>query len=377
MSVRLLLTSAGSGTTNNLVRSLRAADPTFTLVGSHDDRFVLKNSTADVNVLLPPPDTRAHAASLETVIRRHRIDLAIPSSERDVTVLARLRRRLSCRTFLPSASALARCGDKYALARHLEAHGVPVATTYVVPDLRSVPSLVRRLRPHGTLWCRIRTGAGSMGATPVRSAGHAVGWIRYWHEMRGVPPSDFTLSEYLPGRDYACQSLWSDGRPVLVKTAERLSYFEGWSRPSGVSSVAALARTVVAPDVADVSVRAVQSLGPRVRGAFSVDLKENAAGVPCVTEINAGRFITMLNLFDFTGKHNMTAAYVRLALGEPLEIAEPYDAVEDHFLVRDVDRTPGVFHADELFEGLEDARDGGARPRTGRTRGERRARWER
>lgn len=354
--IRILVTSAGSGATNNLVRSLEAGDPSFQVVGCHDDRFVLRNSTATANVLLPPPDTRAHAGALAAAVRRHRIDLVMPSGERDVFVIARVRRRLPCRTFLPGPSVLARCRDKYALARHLEAHGVPVAATHLVTSTRRVPDLVRRLGRRRTLWCRIRTGAGSMGATPVRTAAQARGWIRYWQEMRGVPPSEFTLSEYLPGRDYACQSLWADGRPVLVKTAERLSYFDGWSRPSGVSSVAALARTVVEPRVADVSIRAVRSLGPRVSGAFSVDLKENAGGEPCVTEINAGRFITMLNLFDLTGKHNMAATYVRLALGEPVDIAEPYDAVEDHYLVRDVDRAPGVFHADELFEGLEDGR---------------------
>ena len=340
--MRLLVTSAGTGSTNNLVRSLRAAGESWVIAGCHEDRFALVNSIADVNVLLPPADSPAHARALCATVRRHRIDLVIPHGEADVGAIARLRRRLPCRTFLPAADVLALCRDKYRLVTHLARRGVPVAETHAVTSLAAVPRLVRRLGAHDTLWCRIRTGAGSMGATPVRTSAQAASWIRYWHEMRGVAPRAFTLSEYLPGRDYACQTLWQDGRLVLAKTTERLSYFEGWSRPSGVSSVAALAKTVIEPGVVDVSARAVRALGPRVTGAFSVDLKESAAGVPCVTEINAGRFITMLNLFDLCGKHNMSATYVRLALGQPVDVAEPYDAVEGHYLVRDVDRAPGV-----------------------------------
>jgi carbamoyl-phosphate synthase large subunit len=119
----------------------------------------------------------------------------------------------------------------------------------------------------------------------------------------------------------------------------------------------------------DASVAAVRALGRRVTGAFSVDLKENHRGVPCVTEINAGRFITMMNFFDFAGKHNMTLAYVRLALGESVEVSASYDTVADHYFVRDVDALPGIFHADELFEGIHDARRSWAvagRAKTGR-----------
>jgi hypothetical protein len=47
---------------------------------------------------------------------------------------------------------------------------------------------------------------------------------------------------------------------------------------------------------------------------------------------------------------------VRLALGEPVEIAEPYDGVEGYYMVRDVDTLPDIFHADELFEGVRDSR---------------------
>jgi glutathione synthase/RimK-type ligase-like ATP-grasp enzyme len=356
MARRLLVLGAGSGTSNSLIRSLRRADPAPLIVGCHDDRFVLKKSLADRNYLIPRDTHRQYAQRLCDVATRENIDLLIPNSDAEVDVVGRLRRRLPCRTFLPRRAVIELCRDKYDLTAFLHARRLPVPATYPVNGTGGVAELFRRLAPHSRLWCRIRDGAGSMGATSVKTPAQARGWIRYWAEMRGIPPTAFTISEYLPGRDFACQSLWQDGRLILIKTAERLSYFGGWNRASGVSSIAALAKTVFEPRVAEVCTRAIAALDPRVSGALSVDLKENASGVPCVTEINAGRFITMLNLFDFTGKHNMSSTYVRLALGEPVDVSEPYDVAEDYYFVRDVDTVPGVFHADELFHGIRDAR---------------------
>ena len=84
-------------------------------------------------------------------------------------------------------------------------------------------------------------------------------------------------------------------------------------------------------------------------------MKENDRGVPCITEINAGRFAMITNVYDFTGKHNTALVFVRAALDEPLDVADVWDVAEDHYLVRDLDTEPAVFHADELYERVEDA----------------------
>ena len=57
-------------------------------------------------------------------------------------------------------------------------------------------------------------------------------------------------------------------------------------------------------------------------------------------------------LLDFVGRHNMAVTYVRLALGQAVHIADPYDVVPDTYMVRDVDMLPGLFRVGELFEGI-------------------------
>jgi len=356
VAARLLVVGAGSGAGNSLIRSLRAGDPSFVVVGCHDDRFTLKKSTAERNFLVPRATEPGFVAALRRIVEAEKIDLVIPNTDIDVWAISRARRRIPCRLFLPRHAVVELCQDKYALTVFLRTRGVPVPRTYPVTSRAAIRKIYGRLRSGTRAWCRIRRGSGSRGAVPVASPRQAVNWIRFWEEMRGVSARAFTLAEYLPGRDFACQSVWKDGQLVLIKTCERISYFGGGSQPSGASSISALAKTVVEPRVAEVSADAIRVLDRRISGAFSVDLKENVGGVPCVTEINVGRFITMMNLFDLTGKHNMALAYVRLALDEPLHVADVYDAVEDHYFVRDVDTVPGIFHADELFNGIGDAR---------------------
>ena len=116
--------------------------------------------------------------------------------------------------------------------------------TYPVSDRASLNEAWDALDRRDLTWCRIRRGAASRGATMVRDADQAWSWISYWHTMRGVPVEDFTLSEFLPGRDYNVQGIWSEGRLILIKMCERLSYLNASQQPSGMASTPALAKTV-------------------------------------------------------------------------------------------------------------------------------------
>jgi hypothetical protein len=352
MTRRLLVTGAGTGSGNNLIRSLRAGDPSLSIVGCHADRFVLKKSPADRNYLVPASRHPSFADTLRQVIATEQIDLLIPHSEVDVAAVSGFRDQIPCRLFLPRKALIDLCLDKYALTMFLRSQDLPAPATYPVTDLDTVDELFRKLGSHSRLWCRIRTGTASMGALPVTSPEQACSWMRYWEQMRGVPVTSFTLSEYLPGRDFSLQCLWKDGTLILAKMSERLAYFGAGNHPSGMSSTPALAKTVFEPRVVDVCTRAIRALDDQASGVFCFDLKEDVEGVACITEINAGRFAMITPIYDLVGKHNMAATFVRLAFGDPVEIREEYDVTPDYYLVRDLDTPPGIFHADELFDAI-------------------------
>lgn len=352
MSARLLIWEPGEAAGNNLIRSLKAGDPALHIVGCNHSRFFLTKSPADRNYELPLATDR-FATALSRIIKRERIDLVIPTSDSHVVKLSALRRRLDGKVFLPPASVIERCQDKYALATLLRRRGVPVARTYPIKKAADVPRLFKRFKGHNRLWCRIRRGSGSNGAIPVKSPEQVQSWIAYWEQMRAVPPGSFTLSEYLPGRDYCVQCLWDKGRLVLAKMAERITYLNNGS-PSGVSSMPALAKTIFDRRVLEICKQAILAVDARASGIFFVDFKENEQRVPCVTEINAGRFATMTNIHDLTGKHNMAVAFVRLALGERISIPGARDFADGYFLVRSVDTVPAIVGKEQLYQNIQD-----------------------
>jgi carbamoyl-phosphate synthase large subunit len=288
------------------------------------------------------------------ILKAERIDLLIPTTDADVAAVSRVRSAVRDRVFLPRSATIKLCQDKYRLIEFLRGRGVPTPATYPVRHLKDIERIFHQLGRHSRVWCRIRTGAGAMGAIPVSCPKQARSWIEYWRDMRGVPVTSFTLSEYLPGRDFGCQGLWKDGMLVLLKTCERLSYLVAGSHPSQVSSVPALAKTVLEPRVKEICAAAISVIDRRASGVFAVDMKENVKGVPCITEINAGRFSSATNIFDLTGKHNMAATFVRVALGRPVGTHNEYDVEEDHYMLRDIDAAPRLFRADEFAKAVEE-----------------------
>lgn len=356
MGARVLVTRAGTGAATTLMAGLRQGGPETTIVGCHDDPFVLKKSSADASYLVPPVWHRRYPAALAHVVERERIDLVVPVSDADVDAVSRLRRSLGDRIFLPSPRTLAICRDKLRLAECLRRKGVSAPASFPVAGLSSLRAVFSAFPRGRTAWCRARHGAGSLGAAPVASAEQAHAWIALWCAVRGASPGDFMVAEYLPGRDFACQSLWLDGTLILMKTTERLAYVDGRSRLSGTSSVASLHKTVRDERLAAVVKQAVLAVDKRASGAFSIDLKEDADGQPSVTEINAGRLLSGTTIFDLVGQYNMSATYIQLGVGGVPETRDVYDSIEGYYVCRDLDTQPHVFDVIEFWKGWTDAR---------------------
>ena len=169
-------------------------------------------------------------------------------------------------------------------------------------------------------------------------------WIEYWQEMRGVPPGMFTLAEYLPGRDITVQCIFKGGRLYIAKMLHRLAYNVIGGAPSGISSTASLGKMIHEPAIVRLCVRAVTAVDPKANGAFSVDLRENAAGKPCITEINAGRFANGPVVHDLAGEPSTVLTYVRLALGQRTKIIRGRAYADENFIMlsaRNAMRTGG------------------------------------
>ncbi len=359
----ILITGAGSGGSTNLIRSIRHSGYPVRIIGSNADKFTLAQSLADTNYCIPRGDSGdAYFDAVNEIVARENVDLLVPNNDTEVRVMAFNRKRLNAPVFLPDEETVTICQDKFVFSQKMIAGGFKVAETISIDTIEDVDKAFDHFRGHEKLWCRMRKGSGSAGALPVSKPEQAKAWIRYWQDMRGVPEGMFLLSEYLPGRDYAFQSLWNRGELVVAKTCERLAYHFARQMPSNASSTPSLGKLLVNPVVNDLCTRAIKSIAPNATGMFSADLKEDRDGNPCITEINIGRFFMITIAFNTVGKHNMAELYLKLAFGEPVSVPENerYNDIgdEDTYLIRGLDNQAAVISASQMEKGMVNLKDG-------------------
>jgi carbamoyl-phosphate synthase large subunit len=233
--------------------------------------------------------------------------------------------------------------------------GIPVAKSSELRKYEDIDEFMTRF-PGDRYWVRPRRGSGSMGATWVKNAEQARAWINLWLEMRGFELNDFIVSEFLPGRDYAFQSVWRNGELVVAKLAERLAYIMARNRLSNMSSSPAFARTVRDDNALKTIFKSIHAVSRTPHGNYCMDLKGNAKGEMCITEFNIGRFMMITPIFDLTGKYNTADIYVRCALDEEINIADPIDIEENVYLIRGLDTLPTIIRQNELENRIREAK---------------------
>lgn len=187
------------------------------------------------------------------------------------------------------------------------------------------------------LWIRdCRPGSTSgRGAFLAYDAGDLRAWLTLNRDL-----SEVMISEFLPGRNFACQLLYHGGHVLKTASCERLEYFMSEAVLSGVSGYTSRGRLINDQGLAQRSKSAVEHVcsqfGETMQGLVTVDLREDAADDPKITEINL-RHVAFTSAFSLAG-FNLVEAQIFATLGRP-ELA---GSVETEFpprnmIVRDFD----------------------------------------
>lgn len=336
---RVLITGAGGSAAFNFRDAISLAARGYEIVATDVQPYHLELIDAEQKYLVPKVSDPGYLDAMNRIIAAESIDFVHPQPDVEVAFLAEHHDQLNASTFLPPAHVVTLCHDKMRFNERLKASGVPVPEAVHITsqdDLRTALDELLAVRPR--VWLRAIRGAGSRASLPINSYYQGDAWIDYWRTFRGLDYGDFMASEFLPGAEFAWQSLWHHGTLITSQARERVEYVFGNLTPSGQSSSPSVAKTVNRDDVNKAGESAVRAVAEEPHGVFCVDLKESAAGNPLVTEINAGRFFTTSNFFAHAGL-NMPDMYVQLGLGNELDELPPtYDPLpEDLYWVRMID----------------------------------------
>jgi biotin carboxylase len=344
----VLLLGAGGSAAANVLDALRRASTSYRVIGADASAVNLHLSRADERIVIPRASEPEYADAVLAAVERYGCDVVHPQPDADVLEIASMRDAIPAATYLPDDAVLELAADKLEFNSRLRDAGVPVPEAMPFWEIDDVaPAIAELLAAHDRVWVRARTGAGGRASLPVRTGAQAEAWVRWWIEERGLPASDFMASEFLPGREFAYQSVWQDGELVAGQLRERLEYLYGHLTPSGQTSTPAVARTVNEPAVDELAQHAIGAIDPEPRGAYCVDIKASGGGAAKVTEINAGRFFTTSNFFAAAGL-NMPDMLVRCALGERPPRSGSSPLPPDLFWIRMVDMGYALVPGDAL-----------------------------
>ncbi len=330
---RILLTGCGSPASQNVLRCLRLAPQPFYIVGADANTYHLEWGDLDAAYQAPLTTSPDYLPFLIHLCDSESVHFLHGQPDWDVSFLSAHREHLPAASLLPDPHAIHRAQNKYTSAC-LWAHAT---IREDVPLLIHDDDDLRRAAASFGLpfWLRTTSGAGARGSCKATGLDQARAWLHYWR--LSAANWEFMAQAYLPGPEFAFQSLWRDGRIVTSAARERLEFVFPQHAPSGVTSSPVVARSVHDSAVNRVAVAAILALDPRPHGVYGVDLKCGPDGLPRPTEVNAGRFFTT-SLFLAEAGCNLPYYYVSLALGLPLPDPPPYDAIPpDLYWIRHID----------------------------------------
>ena len=338
---KILCTGAGGPAGINFIQSLRAAPEDVVVLGTEANEFYLHLAPVEKRFLVPRASDPGYVDKLNEIIRLEQIDFLHAQPDVEVEAVSENRERIEAEVFLPSKAAVRACQDKLESATVWKKKKVFVARTLELRDERDID---RAFEEFGNpIWVRARHGAGGRGSTPADNRETAISWIQYWRSRK--VDWEFIAQEHLPGRNIAFHSLWRNGDLVVSMARERVEYIYPYLAPSGIMGTPSVQRTVHDEKVNEIGTKAVLAIDSNFNGIASVDLKENASGMPCVTEINPGRMFTTSYFFSFASNilrgdfcANIPYLYTRLAFEESVPEMPKYNVLPaDVYWIRHMD----------------------------------------
>ena len=330
---RILVTDAGGPPGVNFIDSLRYSGEKMYIIGTDVDKRHLEWPDLDKAYVCPfRADNPQYINWLNRLIDKEQIDFIHSQSDEPVRYLSLNRNKIKAKTFLPNNETVKICQDKFLSAKIIN-NGLGGSNTIYIKDDKDIKNAGEILGyPY---WMRARRGAGGRGSSKIESYEMGLHWFNYW-KTRNIG-WEFIAQKYLPGHDYAFQSLWNNGELIVSQARIRLELIYHLLAVSGKTATPTIAKTIHRNDINRVATEAVKAIDKNATGIFCVDLTENENGTPIVSEINPARFFTTSFFFTKAGV-NMPYYYIKLGFNEELPKLKQYNSVEkDIFWIRHID----------------------------------------
>jgi len=344
---RILVTGSGGVAGVNFVRAIRGAPEKIFIAGTDFNIYYINFPDLDLRFRTPRHSDAEFIPKVCSIMRENDLTFLHPQPESEAYVIASNRDKIPGKIFLPQKEIYELGQDKALTAEKLVKSKVPIPLTYILENEDTIYTAFNKIGST-PLWIRARIGAGGKHSLACNKPEEAIMWVKIWVSKGIAQWSDFMIQEYLPGRNYAWDSLWFNGKLVTSYARERIEYIYKNVSPSGITGTPTIARTIHDDKVNQISLASVKALDPTPHGFYCVDLKENYEGIPAICEVNVGKFHTTGSLWSYAAVKtlnlpwyaNMSYLYLHIAYNDSLpdESIPQFDLIPaDVYLLRHID----------------------------------------
>jgi predicted ATP-grasp superfamily ATP-dependent carboligase len=286
--------------------------------------------------------------AIEKIVAEHQIDYAVILPELEVMEWSKkkLEGKLPCPAFLPHPEIARLLVDKARMTDILEPLGLVPSSVEFDRNIEDFSLIFDKL--DNNFWVRSTSGTSGLGSLLIDSEASLKNWIQI---NPGV--KTFIASTYLPGRNLACKLLYDNGKLLRAACGERVNYIMAKVSPSGITGNTSFGRLLNEPKLVELASKAMDHLFKHVniapQGFFTVDFKEDAKGVPYITEVNV-RHVAFTQCFA-AGGANFAEDTIRLLDNDPSfdRNFKMYEFTEGLIFLRDVDALPILMKESELL----------------------------
>ncbi|MCH7541885.1 hypothetical protein IH981_03900, partial [Patescibacteria group bacterium] len=239
---RILVTGAGGSAAHNFVDSLRITGEKIYVVGVDTRPYHIELTKLEKRYLIPRVNEPGYLQKLNKIIKKEKIDFLHSQPDPEVSFISENREKIITKTFLPDKETIKLCQNKTKLIETLGNSGIKTGESYFIGSEKNLKRVLANMfKRHKKVWVRAVQGAGSRASLPVSNFDQAKSWIEYWRDTKGLSYKNFMVTEFLPGKEFAFQSIWKDGKLINSMARQRLEYFYGHLTPHGQSSTPSVA----------------------------------------------------------------------------------------------------------------------------------------
>lgn len=287
--MNFLVSGVGGATLISIAKRIKQIFPDSKIIGTDLQKNALGfhiKDLIDFKYIVPSSKQDNYWDVTHKIIKKHKIDIAFIQSEYEVIEWSNFylkEKKFPCPVLIPEKKYAENLMDKSKMSDLFEGTDFIPKTISLINGKTSLDLVEKKIGY--PCWIRANKGSGGYGSLKINNKNELESWLFINKSI-----SNFTVSEFLPGKHLANQMMYINGECIKNAGLECVEYVMADIAPSKVTGNTSFGKLLNNDDLLCFCEKAMDYLSDKLNvkphGVFSFDLKLDKNGNYRITEIN-------------------------------------------------------------------------------------------